>query len=68
MTYSGFTFDALLKKAEEDKGVRELLSVTNYLVDGPFVLSLKYRESRNQRVLDITCYPNSTKVQELYSI
>lgn len=73
MTYSGFTFDALLKKADEDRGVRELLTVTNYLVDGPFVLSqrdlsLKYRGSRNQRVLDITCYPNSTDVQELYKV
>lgn len=71
MTYSGFTFDKLLKKAEDEKGVHELLSVTNYLVDGPFVLdlrdlSLKYRGSRNQRVLDITCYPNSASVEEIY--
>ncbi len=71
MTYSGFTYDVLLKKAETDEGVRELLSVTNYLVDGPFVasqrdLSLLYRGSKNQRVLDITCYPNSTSFEELY--
>ncbi len=71
MTYSGFTYDVLLKKAEEDEGVKALLAVTNYLVDGPFVLSqrdlsLKYRGSKNQRVLDITCYPNSYLAEELY--
>lgn len=73
MTYSGFTYEVLLKKAQEDEGVRALLGVTNYLVDGPFVLakrdlSVKYRGSRNQRVLDITCYPNSTEAKELYPV
>ncbi len=73
MTYSGFTYETLLKKAKEDTAVRELLSVTDYLVDGPFVLSqrdlsLKYRGSRNQRVLDITCYPNSENAEELYAL
>ena len=45
--------------------MKELLTVTNYLVDGRFVLAerdlnLKFRGSRNQRILDVTCYPNST--------
>ena len=64
MTYSGYTYQQLLKMAEHDKGVHQLLSVTNYLVDGPFVeaerdLSLKFRGSRNQNIYDVTCYPNS---------
>lgn len=64
MTYTGFTYEALLEKAKEDEGVHKLLSVTNYLVDGPFLqaqrdLTLKFRGSKNQRILDITCYPNS---------
>jgi len=70
MTYTGFTYEVLLEKAKEDEGVRKLLSVTNYLVDGPFVqaqrdLTLKFRGSRNQRILDVTCYPNSPKARVL---
>ena len=67
MTYSGYTYERLLEMAREDSHIRDLLSVTNYLVDGPFVLSqrditLKYRGSKNQRILDITCYPNSEAI------
>lgn len=65
MTYSGFTYEQLCKKAETEEGVRRLLSATNYLVDGPFILEqrnvgLLFRGSENQRILDVTCYPNST--------
>lgn len=67
MTYSGYTYERLLEMAKTDRHIHDLLSVTNYLVDGPFVLAqrditLKYRGSRNQRILDITCYPNSTAI------
>lgn len=70
MTYTGFTYETLLEKAETDEGVRQLLGVTNYLVDGPFILaqrdlSLKFRGSRNQRILDVTCYPNSPRARVL---
>ncbi|MBQ8551503.1 MAG: radical SAM protein [Clostridia bacterium] len=66
MTYSGFTYEQLLKKCETEPSVHELLSVTNYLVDGRYVdaerdLNLKFRGSTNQRILDVTCYPNSTE-------
>ncbi len=65
MTYSGFTYETLLDRAKSNPGIHALLECTNYLVDGPFILaerdlSLKYRGSRNQRILDITCYPNSS--------
>lgn len=64
MTYTGYTYEALLEKAKTDEGTHNLLSATDYLVDGPFIekerdLTLKYRGSRNQRILDVTCYPNS---------
>lgn len=67
MTYSGYTYDRLLEMAKTDRHIHDLLSVTNYLVDGPFVIAerditLKYRGSSNQRILDITCYPNSTAI------
>ena len=70
MTYSGFTFEQLLKKCETEPSVHELLSQTNYLVDGRYVdakrdLTLKFRGSTNQRILDVTCYPNSTDVMQI---
>ena len=66
-TYTGYTYEELLEKAETEPSVKELLTVTNYLVDGAFVLeqrnlSLRFRGSDNQRILDITCYPNSHEV------
>ncbi|MFA6949015.1 MAG: 4Fe-4S cluster-binding domain-containing protein [Eubacteriales bacterium] len=65
MVYSGFTYEQLCEKAESEDGVRRLLTVSNYLVDGPFILErrnvgLLFRGSENQRILDVTCYPNST--------
>ncbi|MGN1345363.1 MAG: anaerobic ribonucleoside-triphosphate reductase activating protein [Eubacteriales bacterium] len=65
MTYSGYTYEQLLEMAEQNPGVKRLLTVTNYLVDGRFEmehrdLNLKFRGSTNQRILDVTCYPNST--------
>ena len=64
MTYSGYTYEVLLERAKTEEGVRRLLTVTDFLVDGPFILAqrdltLKFRGSRNQRILDVRCYPNS---------
>lgn len=55
-TYSGSTFEELT--ASEDPEVKKLLSLTDVLVDGPFILSertlnLKWRGSRNQRIIDV---------------
>ena len=70
MTYSGYTLQQLLEMAEKNQGVKDLLSVTNYLVDGPYVeaerdLSLRFRGSRNQNIYDVTCYPNSTNAKRI---
>ena len=56
MAYTGYTFEQLL--ALPDPAVRALLARLDLLVDGPFVqaerdLSLRFRGSRNQRVLDV---------------
>jgi len=56
--YTGWTFEELLKLAETDEGKRALLEETDVLVDGPFILaqrtlSLPWRGSRNQRLLDV---------------
>lgn len=53
--YSGWTFEELLAGTPEQ---RELLELCDVLVDGPFLLaqrslSLKWRGSTNQRVLDV---------------
>jgi len=66
-TYTGYLYEDLVKKAETDKPTHELLSVSNYLVDGPFIeakrdVGLLFRGSSNQRILDINNYPNSHEV------
>lgn len=52
--YSGYTYEALTKRP----AARKALASVDFLVDGPFVLSLAddnlgYRGSRNQRVIDL---------------
>ena len=54
MAFSGYTFEQLLPKP----GCRELLSLLDLLVDGPFIeeeksLELRFRGSRNQRILNL---------------
>lgn len=58
MCYSGWTFEELLKKAETDEFVGKLLGILDTLVDGRFELSrrsltLRFRGSTNQRILDV---------------
>lgn len=58
--YTGFTFEELLTEGSHPKCevTRELLSLIDTLVDGRFVeeekdITLKFRGSRNQRILDV---------------
>ena len=56
--YSGYTFEELMDKASAEPDTKRLLRLTDVLVDGRFLLaerslSLKWRGSRNQRVLDV---------------
>lgn len=55
-TYTGYTFEELLQSG--DRHIRNLLALTDVLVDGPYVesersLNLKWRGSRNQRLIDV---------------
>ncbi len=55
-TYTGFTLEQL--QQSDDPYQRELLGYCDVLVDGPFILaerdlSLPFRGSRNQRVIDL---------------
>ena len=54
-SYSGYTFEDLVAGTEAQK---ELLSLIDVLIDGPFLLAeksleLSFRGSRNQRILDV---------------
>lgn len=54
--YTGFVYEDLIKN--ELPGAKELLSVTDVLIDGPYVeaerdLTLKFRGSRNQRIINM---------------
>ena len=56
ITYTGYTFEQLYEKREQN-GWGELLEVTDYLIDGPFILAqkdweIKFRGSSNQRYID----------------
>ena len=58
VTYTGFTFEELMEKANEENAFTELLENTDILVDGRFVLAkrsidLNFKGSSNQRLLDV---------------
>ena len=62
--YSGYTYEQLLAKSEQNSAVATLLEYTNVLVDGRFEqdkknLLLNFRGSENQRVIDM----NKTREQ-----
>ncbi len=61
--YTGFTFEQLLEMSKTKKEISEFLSYIDVLIDGKFILEqrsleLKYRGSRNQRIIDV---PKSLK-------
>jgi anaerobic ribonucleoside-triphosphate reductase activating protein len=56
-TYTGHTYEALAQRAS-DEGVQDLLTLTDYLIDGPYIheerdLDLRFRGSGNQRIIDM---------------
>jgi anaerobic ribonucleoside-triphosphate reductase activating protein len=58
VTYTGFLFESLLKRAATEPDVSALLTQTDILIDGPYIkeerdLRLAFRGSRNQRLIDV---------------
>ena len=56
--WTGYLLEDLLKSSEKDKNLLSILKSINILVDGQFIenqkeLSLKFRGSKNQRVIDM---------------
>ena len=56
--FSGYTYEQLMQRAEEEPALAELLSLTDLLIDGPYIkaqrdLTLQFRGSSNQRLIDM---------------
>lgn len=73
ITYTGFTFENILEKAKTDNGYMRLLDYTDILVDGPFIesqkdLTLKFRGSSNQRLIDVHESIKNQNIKEFIAI
>lgn len=58
ITFTGYTWQELRELCPEDQAVNDLMQVSDYIVDGPFILEekdfdLPFRGSRNQRIIDV---------------
>ena len=65
--YTGFTYEELMKMSEKDPIYLEFLKYVDVLVDGRFILkekdlSILFRGSKNQRLIDI---PKTLKSNEI---
>lgn len=73
VTYTGYTFEYLQELSEEFPEYADLLKVTDILIDGAYVaeerdLTLAYRGSKNQRILDckLSCQGNTPITVDRY--
>lgn len=69
VAYTGYTFEYLTAHANSQNYYNELLSVTDYLIDGPFELDkrdilLKFKGSSNQRIINVKKSLTEKKVVE----
>lgn len=58
ITYSGYTFEAILEQSKKEPSWALLLENTDLLIDGPFLMEkrnllLPFRGSENQRIIDV---------------
>lgn len=56
--YTGFLFEEVLEMTKVNQRLKDLLNNVDTLIDGPFILeqrhlSLKFRGSSNQRIIDV---------------
>lgn len=69
ITYSGFTYEQLLDRANDENCFLDLLNQTDILIDGKFEIKnkkegLKYRGSSNQRAIDVKKSLENNKIIE----
>ena len=67
--YTGYTYEQLCTLAQQQPEVQALLDEIDVLIDGPFLLeqrslTLKWRGSRNQRVIDMAASRAAGQVVE----
>ena len=67
LIYTGFTYEELLEREEKDEWLKKLLDLTDYLIDGKFVLAerdltMQFRGSRNQRFIDMNATRKTGKI------
>jgi len=65
VTYTGFTYEELI--ADNDGGVKALLSASDILIDGRYIhelrsTRLKFRGSSNQRIIDVAATQKSGRI------
>lgn len=58
-SYTGYLFEQLLELSEKDAGIKELVSLSDVIVDGKFILAQKsydvpWRGSKNQRLINVS--------------
>ena len=68
VTFSGYTYEELEREAASSPSWAALLQQCDILIDGPFVLkerdlSLGFRGSRNQRVIDLSATRSAGEVR-----
>ena len=57
--WSGYLYEELLQRAENDPELKYILETADVLIDGPYIeslrdITLKMRGSSNQRIIDLT--------------
>lgn len=70
MVYTGYTLEQLLELRTVDKSLDSLLDLIDILVDGRYIesqrdLTLPFKGSRNQRVIDMKRFRESNEIIEL---
>lgn len=58
IVYTGYTYETLLEKSENEEGIKQFLHHIDILIDGPYIEDLNhnepYRGSSNQKILQLT--------------
>lgn len=69
VTYTGYTFEELLEMSKDDKDFKLLLERSDFLVDGRYIaserdLSVPFRGSRNQRLIDVVKWKSENRMSD----
>jgi len=69
LSYTGYTYEELVKMGEEDKHIVKLLTLLDSLIDGRYILNerdltLNFKGSRNQRFIDLNKTRETGKLVE----